>query len=161
MEAAACRDLLSQLIAEEASALDELAALLEREREFLAANDVTALDGTIRQRQRCVGRVLRADEARRALCKELGRAGDVAGLEQVLRWCDPTGTLAAGWQRCATAAARCRALNDANAALVGARLKHVQGRLAALMRDRGESVTYGRQGGYAADRLGRVVRTEV
>lgn len=161
MEPAACRERLSQLIAEEATALDELATLLERERELLAANDVAALDTTIRQRQRCVGRVLRADDARRALCQELGRPADGPGIEQILRWCDPRGTLAAGWKRCAAGAARCRTLNDANAALVGARLKHVQERLAALIRDRGETVTYGRQGGYAAGRLGGVVRTEV
>ena len=161
MEPAACRERLSQLIAEEAVSLDELAALLERERESLTANDVAALDATMRERQRCVGRVLRADDARRALCQELGRPADIAGLEQILRWCDPQGTLAAGWKRCAAAAGRCRTLNDANAALVGARLKHVEARLAALLRDRGEPVTYGQKGGYAAGRLGRVVRTEV
>lgn len=161
MEPSACRDRLSQLIAEEAAALGELASLLEREHEALTANDVAALDTTIRQRQRCIGRVLRADDARRALCRELGRPFDAAGLEQILRWCDPQGTLAPGWKDCAQAAARCRTLNDANAALVGARLQHVQARLAALVRGRGEAVTYGRQGGYTAGRLGGSVRTEV
>ncbi len=161
MEPSVCRERLAQLIAEEAAALDELAALLAREHESLTANDVAALDETIRQRQRCVARVVRADDARRALCRELGRPADVSGLEQLLAWCDPQGTLADGWQRCSAAAARCRALNDGNAALVGARLQHVQARLAALMRDRGEAVTYGRQGAYAAGRIGRVLKTEV
>ncbi len=161
MDSTACRERLAHLIAEEAAALEELETLLAREHASLTANDVPALDETIRQRQRCVARVIRADEARRALCRELDQPADASGLEQILRWCDPQGTLAAGWKRCSAAAARCRALNDGNAALVGARLKHVQARLAALMRDRGEAVTYGRQGGYAAGRIGRVLRTEV
>lgn len=160
MENASCRERIARLIAEEETALDELAKLLAREHEHLAANDVAALDDTIRERQRCIARVIRSDDARRALCRELGRPADVTGLEQIMRWCDPQGTLAPDWGRCAAAAARCRTLNDSNSALVNARLQHVQGRLAALMRDRGESVTYGRQGGYAAGRLGRVVKIE-
>lgn len=161
MEPSACRDRVSQLIAEEASALDGLASLLEREHEFLVANDVAALDATLRERQRWVARVLRTDDVRRALCQELGAGTGAQGLERILSWCDPQGTLTAGWKRCAEAAARCRNLNDANAALVGVRLQHVQGRLAALIRGRGEAVTYGRQGSYPASRPGSVVRTEV
>jgi flagellar biosynthesis/type III secretory pathway chaperone len=161
MEPASCRERLGRLISEEETALEELAKLLAREHEHLAASDVTALDETIRERQRCIARVVRSDDARRALCRELGRPADMSGLEQIMRWCDPQGTLAPGWGRCAAAAARCRVLNDGNSALVNARLQNVQARLAALMRDRGESVTYGRQGGYMAGRLGRVVKIEV
>lgn len=147
-------------MAEELGSLSELAVLLDREHEHLLANDVTALDGATRERQRCVARIIRVDEDRRSLCRETGRSDDLQGLEQVLRWCDPQGTLAAGWAQCSAAAANCRKLNDRNGALVGARLQHVQARLGVLINGRREAVTYGPRGAYALTGAGRVVATE-
>lgn len=160
MEPAVCRGRLARILAEETAALDELASYLAREHEHLAANDVEALTEAIRQRQQCVARVVRSDDGRRALCRELGRPADAQGLREIMRWCDPEGALAADWKRYCELAARCRALNDGNSALVGARLKYVQARLGTLLRERGEAVTYGRKGAYSVSRLGRVVKIE-
>ncbi len=44
MDPVVCRDTLGKLIAEESSTLDQLHQLLEREHEFLVANDVDALE---------------------------------------------------------------------------------------------------------------------
>ena len=134
--------------------------LLEREHGYLEANDVVSLEGASRERQRCVARIFKVDEERRALCIELGYSVDVKGLEDLIRWCDPKGTLAEGWADCSSAAARCRQLNDRNGALVAARLQHVQARLGTLIQGRRDSVTYGPRGAYGASGSGRVVATE-
>jgi flagellar biosynthesis protein FlgN len=160
MEPAQCREQLGRLISDESRALSELAEMLEREHGYLEANDVVSLDGATRERQRCVARIFRVDEQRRLLCHDLGYSLDLQGLEKMLRWCDPRGTLAAGWAECSAAAAKCQRLNDRNGALVGARLKHVQARLGTLIQSRREAVTYGPRGAYAQASAGRVVTVE-
>ena len=160
MEPSACRAELARLIPAETDSLAELARLLDREHQHLVANDVVALESAIRERQQCVARIVRVDAERSALCRKLKHTPDAKGLEALLRWCDAQGTLAAGWARCAELARKCRELNDRNGALVGARLKHVQGRLAVLLSSRGDTVAYGKKGGYGAPNVGRVVATE-
>jgi flagellar biosynthesis protein FlgN len=160
MDRAQCRQKLGRLLSEESVALNELSTLLDREHGFLQANDVVSLEGATRERQRCVARIFRVDEERRALCRDQGYPLDLQGLEKLIRWCDPHGTLAQGWAECSTAAARCRQLNDRNGALVAAHLKHVQARLGTLISSRREAVTYGPRGDYSQSSFGRVVATE-
>jgi flagella synthesis protein FlgN len=155
-----CREKLGRLIADESRVLKELATLLEREHGYLEANDVVSLEGASRERQRCVARIFRVDEERRALCGGLGYPLDLKGLEELIRWCDPNGTLAQGWAECAAAAAQCRQLNDQNGALVAARLQHIQARLGTLIKGQREAVTYGPRGAYGPSSSGRVVTTE-
>ena len=160
MEASACREQLATILAQHVATLGELAVLLDREHAHLSANEVTALETVMRERHQCVARLVRADEERRSLCRAVSHEPDMQGMERLLRWCDPRGTLVSAWSQCAVTAAQCRMLNDRNGALVSARLKHVQARLAALIKDRKEPVTYGRQGNYATSSLGRVLATE-
>jgi flagella synthesis protein FlgN len=160
MDRAKCREKLGHLITDENLALNELSTLLDREHGFLEANDVVALEAATRERQRCVARIFRVDEERRNLCRESGRPLDLKGLEDLIRWCDPDGTLAGRWGECSDAAAKCRKLNDRNGALVAARLKHVQARLGTLIDSRREAVTYGPRGAYSQASSGRVVTTE-
>jgi len=160
MDQAKCREQLGRLISDECTALNELSTLLDSEHSFLEANDVVSLEGATRERQRCVARIFRVDEERRALCLDLGRPVDLEGLENLIRWCDPKGTLTGRWAECSEAAARCRKLNDRNGALVAARLKHVQARLGTLIESRREAVTYGPRGAYGQASSGRVVVTE-
>jgi flagellar biosynthesis protein FlgN len=160
MDQAKCRETLGRLITEESSALQELSTLLDREHDFLQSNDVNSLEGATRERQRCVARILRVDEERRKLCRDLGHPLDPKGLEGLIRWCDPKGTLAGRWAECSDAAAKCRARNDRNGALVAARLKHVEARLDILIDSRREAVTYGPRGAYGHATSGRVVVTE-
>ena len=160
MDKVACREKLRHLISDEGTALRELAALLDREHGYLEADDVTSLESATGERQRCVAQVSRVDEERRALCRDMGYTLDLDGLERLIRWCDPDGTLAGGWAECSAAAARCRQLNDRNGALVAARLKHVQARLGTLIQSRRETVTYGPRGTYSQASAGRVLTTE-
>jgi flagellar biosynthesis protein FlgN len=161
MEPTVCRQRVGQLIAEQADALAELITFLEREHEQLRASDVTALESAIREHQRSVARVIRTDEARASLCRELGYGADARGFEEVMRWCDPEKILAPQWARCTAIASQCRALNDRNGALVGARLRHVQARLATLIQGRGETVSYGPRGAYAFATSGQVIKVDV
>ena len=160
MDQAACRTLLTRLIGEETSALEELARLLDVEHGHLQANDAAALQQAMRNRQGCVTRILRVDEERRQLCRSLGRPNDLKGLEQVMRWCDPDGTLVEPWRRCAEVAARAQKLNDRNGSLVGARLKHVQDRLSTLLAGRRSMHTYGRRGISSAADSGTLIAAE-
>ncbi|HUK02344.1 MAG TPA: flagellar protein FlgN [Steroidobacteraceae bacterium] len=160
MEPQNCLTQLARLISTEASGLHELAGLLDGEHELLQSNDIEGLQGAMRERQRCIARVVRADEDRRSLCRNLGYEPDVQGLEQLMRWCDPTGTLAKDWAECASAAAACRQRNDRNGALVNARLQNVQGRLGVLVQGTRDQFTYGRRSAYNLVNVGRVVATE-
>jgi flagella synthesis protein FlgN len=160
MDATQVREKLGNLIKDENVALNELSTLLDREHGFLEANDVTALEGATRERQRCVARIFRVDEERRALCRDMGRDVDLKGLEDLLRWCDPRGSLAGSWAECSEAAARCRNLNDRNGALVAARLQHVQARLGTLISSRRDASTYGPKGAYSQTSTGRVLTAE-
>jgi flagella synthesis protein FlgN len=155
-----CREKLGNLIKDESLALNELSTLLDREHGFLEANDVVALEGATRERQRCVARIFRVDEERRALCRDMGRPVDLKGLEDLLRWCDPKGSLSGTWAECSEAAAKARNLNDRNGALVAARLKHVQARLGTLIASRREASTYGPKGAYSQTSTGRVLTAE-
>jgi len=161
MEPQACRGQLGTILAEEEAALIELASFLDREHAHLSANEVGALESVIRERQRAIGRVVRAEEQRTGLCRQLGHAADAGGIAQILRWCDTGGSLATAWARCRAAAANCRALNDRNSALASARLRHVQARLAALFKGRAEAVGYGPRGAYAMTSVGHAVKVRV
>jgi flagellar biosynthesis/type III secretory pathway chaperone len=146
MDPTTCRDQMGRLIQEETTALGELAVLLEREYAHLQASDVEALGSAMRERHRCVARILNVDDERRGICRALGRPHDLKGLESLLLWCDPHGTLAGAWAGCTAAAIKCRGLNDRNGALAGARLQNVQARLGTLIDGRRETVTYGPRG---------------
>ncbi len=156
MDPNTCREHLGRLIGEETTALVELAVLLDREHTHLNDSDVDALNAAMRERHQCVARILKVDDERRDLCRALGRPHDLKGLEALLSWCDPQGTLASAWAGCTAAAIQCRGLNDRNAALAGARLQNVQARLGMLISGRRETVTYGPRGtcSVAASRQG-------
>jgi flagella synthesis protein FlgN len=160
MDQDVCREHLTNLLIEEASSLTTLATLLEREYEVLIANDVTGLEIAIKERQSCVGKIVRLEDERRSLCRMLGHESDMHGLEKLLRWCDPAGTLVARWAECAAGAARCQTFNDRNGALVRARLIRVQTLLAALGGPSGDTRTYGPGGTFAVPRIGRVLTAQ-
>jgi flagellar biosynthesis protein FlgN len=160
MDAAQCREKMSKLIAEESTGLGHLIELLEHEHGLLVAGDAVALGAAINERQRCVGRIARVDDERRAMCRARNLTLDAKGLESLLRWCDPAGMLAARWAECAAAAARCRMLNDRNGALVGTQLQHVRARLGTLIQAGRETLTYRRNGAYSQGTVGRMLATE-
>ncbi len=160
MNPAECREHIGKLIAEECAGLVQLGGLLEHEHALLVAGDLVNLTAAINERQRCVGRVARVDEERRAICSALNFPLDTPGLEALLRWCDPNGSLSSRWAECSAAAARCRALNDRNAALVSTQLQHVRARLGTLLHTRRETLTYRRNGAYSQGGVGQVLATE-
>jgi flagellar biosynthesis protein FlgN len=160
LEVNACREALATLLSQEVSALAELAGLLDREHALLVSNDVETLEAVMEERQGSVGKLLRAEEERRSLCRMHGHGVDAPGIEKLMAWCDPSGTLKAQWAECAKGAARCREANDRNGALVTARMKRVEDLLTVLTGAPQKSPTYGPKGAYAPTRAGRVLATE-
>ena len=161
MEVGACRDALASILSQEVATLAELAGLLDREHALLVANDVETLETVMEERQVAIGTLLRAEDERRALCRMHGREPDAKGIEQLMAWCDPRGTLKSSWLDCANGATRCRELNDRNGALVIARMKRVENLLTVLTGQPKEAPTYGPKGAYGSPtRSGRVFATE-
>jgi flagellar biosynthesis/type III secretory pathway chaperone len=161
VDPAICRESLATLLSQEGALLHQLAGLLEREHAILVANDVESLEKAMEERQIVVGRLLQIEEERRALCRAHGKPADLGGLQELLAWCDPRRTLETRLAESTAGAARCRALNDKNGALVFARMRRVEGLLGALTGQRPEApATYGPKGYTAAPRSGRVLATE-
>ena len=150
MDPSVCREHLAKLMSEENKALTRLEGLLDQEHEYLVANDIDALDRAGEARQACVADLIRVDEDRRTLCRMLNLPTDQTGLERMLKWCDPTGTLQPRIAECGDRAGRCRNANDRNGALVTARLKRVEGMLDVVTGRANQPKVYGRQGGYEA-----------
>ncbi len=148
-----CREHLGLLLTEEIAALRELEDLLLREHDILSAQNVAAIERTALVRQQMMGDLARTEEQRRSLCTLHGHTPDWVGLEKLMQWCDPDGTLLSRLRECAQRAIRCRDLNDRNGVLVAARLKHVTGLLEALTGGASQPVTYGPKG--SAPKLNR------
>ena len=152
-----CREHLAEVLAEEADLLGELRTLLEREYEVLGTKDAIAVEKTVLARQERVGALARVEEHRRSLCSLHGYSADYAGLEGLIVWCDPQGTLVSRLRECAKRAADCRDLNERNGTLVTAKLKRVEGLLGALAGRPSSADTYNANGSNAPTRPGRVL----
>lgn len=138
---------LRRLVDEERTRLGELETLLAAEHEILAAQtSVEALEAACASRQECMGRLLRIQDERRALLAAAGHAADASSIAAFLDAHDPSGAVREAWGDCAELAQRCRDLNDRNGALVGARMRRVEGMLGVLTGQTRETQVYGRQG---------------
>lgn len=152
-----CREHLAEVLAEEAALLGELRTLLEREYEVLGTKDAIAVEKAVLARQERVGALARVEEHRRSLCSLHGYSADYSGLEGLIVWCDPQGTLVSRLRECAKRAADCRDLNERNGTLVAAKLKRVEGLLGALTGRTSSADTYNANGSNAPTRPGRVL----
>lgn len=151
------REYLESLLTEEAAALAQLEVLLQREHEVLGARDAAAMEAAARLRQEWIGALARIEEQRRSFCAMHGHSPDKSGLESLMSWCDPQGSLLPRLRECAQRAVRCRDLNDRNGILVAAQLKHVENRLAVLTGRSTFPVTYGPTGAAATSLPKRVL----
>jgi flagella synthesis protein FlgN len=145
-DADVCREHLGTLLTEEVAALLDLEDVLKREHDVLGAKNVAAIERTAVVRQEMMGGLARTEEQRRSLCTMHGYTPDWVGLESLMQWCDPEGTLLSRLRECAQRATRCRDLNNRNGTLVAARLKQVEGLLAALSGGASQPGTYGPNG---------------
>ena len=161
LSAAGCRDHLARLLDEESGELARLEVLLDKEHAILAANDVEKLTAAGVERQRCITALFRIEDERRSLCRMLDIETTAAGIEKLLKWCDPSRALQRRWAACTESAQRCRSLNDRNGALVNARLKRVEGLLNVVTSRPAVKGTYGKQAAGAPARTGYVLTTRV
>ena len=148
-------------MSDETRLLAQLETLLDDEHGFLNGNDIDGLEQAGAARQTCMGNLVRVEDERRSLCRMYGKTSDVLGLEQLIKWCDPKGTLSSHWQRCAEQATRCRERNDRNGLVVAARLKRVEGMLDIITGRDKKSATYGPQGAYTQVATGRMISSAV
>ena len=160
MDATLCKDHLQRLISDENRLLGELESLLDQELGFLNNSDIDALEHAGQLRQTCMGALVRVEDERRSLCSMSGKTADLRGLEALLKWCDPTGSLQSHWAECAARATRCRELNDRNGMVVAARMKRVEGMLNIITGRTTTPPTYGPPGAHAATQTGRMIRSE-
>ncbi|MEZ5532247.1 MAG: flagellar protein FlgN [Steroidobacteraceae bacterium] len=162
MDPAVTREALERLIDEQAACLARLEEMLEREHRCLVARDIESLAAAGRERQQCVGVLLRLDAERSSLCRMLGHAPDAAGMQKLLEWCDPSSELGPRWATCTEHTRRCRKLNDRNGALATAQLRNVSGRLDALTAGAGHRKdTYAPQGAARTTPKGRLLAATV
>jgi flagellar biosynthesis/type III secretory pathway chaperone len=161
MDAAACRSQLDRLLRDETSLLSLLETQLDAEHGLLKSNDIDGLDQAGSARQDTVQRLLRVDDERRQLTRLLGKGDDPLAMSALLKWCDPQGSLAEAYSRCATQAQRCREQNTRNGALVAARLARVSETLRHINPVPTTGRTYAPGPGSNATRLeaGRMVQT--
>ena len=157
MNATLCREHLAELMREELELLAQLHRLLEEERQVIASGDLKRLQRSTELRQQRVAALAETEQQRRQLCSLHGQAPDAAGIEQLLKWCDPHGALAPLLRESRERALKCRVANDRNGALVSAHLKRVDQRLRALRGRTDGATTYGPRGDLAAKRTGRVL----
>lgn len=157
MDPDVCREHLAEVLTEEAGLLADLQALLDREYEVLGSKDTVELERTVLARQERVGALARIEEHRRSLCSMHGYSPDFAGLERLLLWCDPRGTLVSRLRECARRAVDCRELNERNGTLVAAKLKRVEGLLGALTGRPASADTYTANGSTEPPRTSRVL----
>jgi flagella synthesis protein FlgN len=158
MDPEVCREHLAEILGEEAGLLGELRALLEREGEVLDTRDAVAAEKTLLARQDRMAALTRLEEQRRSLCSLHGYSADRMGLEHLMMWCDPEGSLVSRLRECAKGAAACRELNDRNGTVVTAKLHQVEGLLGALTgRPAVPADTYGPRGSTEPTRPGRVL----
>src|SRR5579871_1128976 len=111
MDEFVCREHLATLLGEEIRLLAELRELLEHEQAVIASRDVESLRASTASRQDRIGALARLEEQRRTLCSLHGRSPDRSGLEQLLAWCDPSGSLRPQFARCIELALECREMN--------------------------------------------------
>src|ERR1700736_1898638 len=88
-----CREHLGSLLTEEVDALRELEDVLRREHDVLGAKNVAAIERIALVRAQMMGGLARTEEQRRSLCTMHGYTPDWLGLESLMSWCDPDGTL--------------------------------------------------------------------
>ncbi len=162
MDPTLTRETLDRLVDEQMAALARLEELLEREHRCLVARDIESLAAAGRDRQQCVGVLLRLDGERSSLCRMLGHAPDAAGMQRLIHWCDPSGGIGPRWKTCTERTRRCRTLNDRNGALATAQLHNISGRLDALTAGAGHRKdTYAPQGSARATPTGRLLAATV
>ena len=158
MDPEVCREHLAEILADEVGLLGELRALLEREAEVLNTRDAVAVERAMLDRQDRMAALTRLEEQRRSLCSMHGYSADRIGLEHLMMWCDPEGTLVSRLRECAKGAAACRDLNDRNGTVVHAKLRRVEGLLGALTgRPAAPADTYSSRGSTEPTRTGRVL----
>jgi len=123
---------MRDLLAEEATLLASLEALLGQETEALRDDELPAIERIGAERHRCVDALMRIDSERRTACRLLGLGDDRPRFEELLDQCDRSVALKRLWHTGLEAAARCKDRNERNGAIVAAKLRRVEALLVTV-----------------------------
>lgn len=80
MDPRVCYEHLEKLLTEEAGTLARLEELLDKEHEFLLANDIDELERAGEARQSCIIALVAIEDERRSLCRMMNVPADHIGL---------------------------------------------------------------------------------
>ncbi|MFI4868207.1 MAG: flagella synthesis protein FlgN [Steroidobacterales bacterium] len=139
---------LSRILDAESRLLTELEALLREETTILRRDDVEAIAQIGSKRQHCVAALTRLDGERADSCRMLSFGQGRGALTKLYEWSDASGALNARWLANLQIARRCQQLNDANGAVVTAKLSRVQ-QLLRVIRGTAAAPVYSARGGRA------------
>jgi len=123
---------LSRILAEESTLLAELEQLLAQETVILGRDNVVEITSIGSQRQRCVSALSRLDHERLDTCRLMSFGHGRGAVAKLFAWADASGSLNVQWGANLEIARRCKKLNDANGAIVSAKLSRVQKLLMVL-----------------------------
>jgi flagellar biosynthesis/type III secretory pathway chaperone len=123
---------LTRILAEEAGLLAQFELVLQQETQVLCGDDTQAIQSIGSNRQRYVDVLSRLEAERSDTCRMFSFGTGLGALERLLDWADPGATLSRQWASNLEIARRCKAINDRNGAIVGAKLGRVQQLLGKL-----------------------------
>lgn len=136
---------LNRILHEESRLLAELERLLEQETAILGRNDVAEITAIGSTRQRCIDALTRLDHERLDHSRMLSFGQGRGAVARLYAWADPSGALQASWTKNLEIARRCKKKNDANGAIVSAKLTRVQ-KLLMVLRGTSPPPVYGARG---------------
>lgn len=132
LQRAGVHQALSRILDEEARLLTELETLLREETAILQRDHADAIASIGSRRQGCVDALTRLDNERTDTCRMLSFGQGGGAVAKLYAWSDPSGQLDSRWLANLEIARRCKKINDANGAIVGAKLGRVQKLLMVL-----------------------------
>jgi flagellar biosynthesis/type III secretory pathway chaperone len=148
--------LLTRLLSEEISKLDEFINLLKREQDFLSLGDIESLLPLVDNKTVLANELATFAQARERQLADMGLTVGRNGMEAWLTRLGQTGPRQA-WQKLLDLASAARTLNETNGKLIALNLQHNQKALVTLMAATNRAMNYGPDGQQQTDLGGRIL----
>lgn len=136
---------------------EQLAELLDRERQALESGRAEQLDEMTLRKPQVLGELEKLISQQSALLSGVGFEANSSGLQQAIQWCDPEGSLNTLHGRVGSLLTDCRTRNNQNGVLVQMRIGFVRRALQSLHGPEHIDPTYGRDGRSQLEGGGRLL----
>lgn len=155
---AECRSRLSRIVDASTEAADCLQRNLRDERRALELQDSDALGAAADGKRVCVSRLEALEKERQSVFTARHKGPGPEHMPALLAECGADDRIADGWRRFLKLAARCRALNTTNGAIIHRRRQQYAAALRIVSGSRTQSMdTYGPTGGAMPPRSSRAL----